>query len=223
MHPSTQDDEPAPARSRPPASLVGVILAGGRARRFGGIDKGLVEVAGRPMVDWIVEAVRPQVDTLLIIANRNAERYRATGLRVLGDDLPDFQGPLAGIATAMAEVAADGALLTVPCDSPLPPPELASRLRAALAAGGAELAVAHDGERLQCVHALIPGALRASLATFLAEGGRKVEDWYARHRVATADFADCRRHFVNLNRLEDLAGVEALLCSAAGTRLDGPA
>jgi molybdenum cofactor guanylyltransferase len=208
---------------RRPAPIVGVVLAGGRARRFGGIDKGLVEVAGRPMIEWIVAALRPQVDALLINANRNEARYRATGLRVLGDRLPDFQGPLAGIAAALAQTPAGGAVLTVPCDSPLPPPRLAERLAAALADRGADLAVAHDGERLQWVHALIPVALADSLDAFLAGGERKVEAWFGRHRMAVVDFADCRKHFLNLNRLEDLASVEALLHDNRAATPTGPA
>ena len=171
----------------------------------------VVEVAGRPLVEWVVAALRPQVDALLINANRNQDRYRGTGVRVVGDPLPDFQGPLAGMAAALERLPAGGAILTVPCDSPLPPPDLARRLRDALVGGNADLAVAHDGERLQFVHALIPAALRESLAAFLADGGRKVEAWYAQHRVAVADFGDCRRHFLNLNRLEDLSDVEDLL------------
>ena len=210
---------------RRPAPIVGVILAGGRARRFGGIDKGLVEVSGRPMVEWLVEALRPQVDSLLINANRNEARYRATGVRVIGDRLPDFQGPLAGMAAAMSGVPAGGAILTVPCDSPLPPPTLADRLQAALTDAGADLAVAHDGERVQFVHALIRADLCESLDAFLAAGERRVELWYARHRLAIADFSDCRRHFLNLNRLEDLSGVEGLLqeAHAASVRLHAQA
>jgi molybdenum cofactor guanylyltransferase len=223
MRDSLQLDESVPPLPRRPSPIVGVILAGGRARRFGGIDKGLVEVAGRPMVEWIVDALRPQVDALLINANRNEERYRDTGLRVIGDLLPDFQGPLAGLAAAMAQVPPSGAILTVPCDSPLPPPMLAARLAGALAGPDAELAVAHDGERLQLVHALVPVALGESLAAFLAEGGRKVETWYARHRVAVVDFGDCRGHFLNLNCLEDLTSVEGLVQARAAVTPAGPA
>jgi molybdenum cofactor guanylyltransferase len=222
MHDSLQIDESVPPLPRRPSPIVGVILAGGRARRFGGIDKGLVEVAGRPMVEWIVDALRPQVDVLLINANRNEERYHATGLRVIGDVLPDFQGPLAGLAAAMAQAPRSGAILTVPCDSPLPPPMLAARLAAALAPD-AELAVAHDGERLQLVHALVPVALGDSLAAFLTEGGRKVETWYARHRVAVVNFGDCRGHFLNLNCLEDLTSVEGLLQATGAVTPAGPA
>ena len=97
-----------------------------------------------------------------------------------------------------------GALLTVPCDSPAPPPDLAKRLLAAMRDNDAELAVAHDGDRLQPVYALLPVELLDSLNAFLASGDRKIDLWYARHRMATADFSDRREAFLNLNRPEDL-------------------
>lgn len=194
-----------------PSPIVGAILAGGRATRLGGVDKGLVEIHGRPLVSWIIDVLAPQVDGLLINANRNGDRYRQYGLPVVPDRLPDHQGPLAGIAAVLAEVPPGGAALTVPCDSPSPPADLAARLSAALDAGEGDLAVAHDGERLQPVHALIPAALRASLDEFLAGGGRKVELWLAEQRVAVVDFADCRDRFINLNRPEDLERVRPLL------------
>lgn len=199
-----------------PAAIIGVILAGGQARRLGGIEKGLVEVAGRPMIEWIIDTLVPQVDAVLINANRNPDRYRRYGFPLVVDRLANFQGPLAGFAAALEEVPADAAILTVPCDSPVPPPELAARLLDALEGGDAELAVAHDGERLQPVYALIPACLRDSLGAFLASGERKIDLWYARHRMATADFSDRRDHFVNLNRPADLAQVQRLLHRPGG-------
>jgi molybdenum cofactor guanylyltransferase len=199
----------------PPSPIIGTILAGGQARRLGGVDKGLAEVAGRPMIEWIIDALAPQVDGLIINANRNAERYATYGFPVVADGLPNYQGPLAGFAAAMDYVGAGGAILTVPCDSPIPPADLEARLSAALERADAELAVAHDGERLQPVYALIPVALRDSLGAFLASGERKIDIWYARHRMAIADFSDCRDHFVNLNRPDDLERVERLLARPA--------
>lgn len=190
--------------------LIGAILAGGRARRMGGADKGLLELRGRPMIEWVIEALLPQVDRLVINANRNAERYAAYGFPVIADTMADYQGPLAGLAAAMDYSAGTGSILTVPCDSPAVPPDIAARLSAALAQGDAELAVAHDGERLQPVHALVPVALRGSLASFLVNGERKVDLWYARHRVAIADFSDCRDCFANLNRPGDVDELQRL-------------
>ena len=193
-----------------PRPLIGTILAGGRARRMGGADKGLLEVGGRPMIEWVIEALVPQVDGLVINANRNGERYAAYGFPVVADGMPDYQGPLAGFAAAMDHLGGVGSILTVPCDSPTVPPDIAARLSAALAQGNAELAVAHDGERLQPVHALIPVTLRSSLAAYLATGERKVELWYARHGVAVADFSDCRDCFANLNRPGDVDELQRL-------------
>ena len=200
-----------------PSPIVGAILAGGRAKRLGGVDKGLVEIHGRPLVSWIIEVLAPQVDGVLINANRNGDRYRQYGFPVVPDRLPDHQGPLAGIAAVLAEVPPGGAALTVPCDSPSPPADLAARLSAALDAGEGDLAVAHDGERLQPVHALIPATLRVSLDAFLASGGRKVERWLAGHRVAVVDFSDCRDRFINLNHPGDLERVQRLPARPSGT------
>ena len=183
--------------------LTGTILAGGQARRMGGIDKGLVEVAGRPMVEWIIERLTPQVDDIIINANRNHERYAAYGYPVVADGFGEYEGPLAGFAAAMGRAGA-GAILTVPCDSPSPPPELARRLLGALRDNDAELAVAHDGDRLQPVYALLPVSLLTSLRGFLAAGDRKIDLWYARHRMATADFSDNGAAFLNLNRPGDM-------------------
>jgi len=106
-----------------PRPLIGTILAGGRARRMGGADKGLLEVGGRPMIEWVIEALVPQVDGLVINANRNGERYAAYGFPVVADGMPDYQGPLAGFAAAMDHLGGVGSILTVPCDSPTVPPD----------------------------------------------------------------------------------------------------
>jgi molybdopterin-guanine dinucleotide biosynthesis protein A len=180
------------------ADITGVILAGGQARRLGGVDKGLLHFAGRPLVEWVIAALRPQVGTLLISANRNRERYADYGLAVIADLEPGFQGPLAGFHSAMQAARTDW-IVTVPCDGPYPAPDLVERLVMALGDQGAELAVATDGTRMQPVHALLPVNLAASLRDFMAGGGRKVELWYERHRVAVADLSDRPDCFINFN------------------------
>ncbi len=188
--------------------VTACILAGGRGRRMGGIDKGLMLWHGRPLVEQLVEALSPQVDRIVINANRNQETYRRLGHSVIGDELAGYQGPLAGIAAGLA--AAGGGLLAVlPCDAPNLPPDYIERLCAARR--GAPIAVAHDGLRLQPVHALLPVDLLPELREFLAGGGRKVEAWYARQGFARADFSDRRETFFNLNRPEDrrLASLDA--------------
>lgn len=107
--------------------ITGVILAGGRGRRMGGVDKGLLELRGRPLAAWVAERLAPQVDELLVSANRNGERYAAIGYRVVGDRIPGFAGPLAGLHAAL-KVAAHQLVATVPCDSPFLPADLVLRL-----------------------------------------------------------------------------------------------
>jgi molybdenum cofactor guanylyltransferase len=191
---------------------TGVILAGGQARRMGGVDKGLVELAGRPLLSWILEGLEPQVDRILINANRNQDRYAQFGHPVVEDAYGHFEGPLAGFAASM-RYAGNGRILTLPCDSPSPPADLAGRLADALKSRNAELAVAHDGGRLQPVYALIPVKLLESLQEFLEAGDRKIDRWYAHHRMATADFSYCPDAFLNLNRPEDMERIQAIVAT----------
>ncbi len=195
----------------PTHAITGVILAGGQARRMGGVDKGLVPFAGRPLVEWVIEALRPQVGALLINANRNTERYAGYGLEVIADLEPGFQGPLAGIRSAM-QAARTPWIVILPCDGPCPAPDLVQRLSLALHDQDAELAVACDGARMQPVHALLPVSLAASLDAFLAGGERKVDLWYARHRLALADLSDRPDCFFNINRPGDSAPSWAAPC-----------
>lgn len=191
------------------ATLTGVILAGGRAQRMGGQDKGLLPFAGRPLVEWVIAALAPQVATLLISANRHLDRYADYGFPVVIDPVPGFQGPLAGILGAMY-AAQSGWLLTLPCDGPQPPPDLGARLAQALIERNAELAVAVVGTQRQPVHALLPVALADSLRDFLASGERRVDCWHNRHRVALADFSDRPEGFANLNSRTETDALEAL-------------
>ena len=183
----------------PREEVTAVVLAGGRARRMGGEDKGLVEVAGRPMVAHTIDVLRPQTAEVIVNANRNTEAYRAiTGCRVIADTVGGFAGPLAGMASAL-EASATRLVLTAPCDSPLVTEELGPRLHAAMTRHGAEIAVAHDGERMQPVFALIARGLLPALLAFLAAGERKIDTWYATRRAVTADFSDVLDTFLNVN------------------------
>jgi molybdenum cofactor guanylyltransferase len=191
---------------------------------MGGLDKGLIEFGGRPLIEWVITALRPQVGALLISANRNQERYARYGIPLVRDLQQGFQGPLAGIAAALRAAGTDW-ILTLPCDGPCPAPDLAMRLAAALGAADAELAVASDGVRMQPIHALLPVRLAASLEDYLGEGGRKVEHWYARHHLALADLRDRPESFINLNTLDELAASVAGRTAAtvlAPTREDDP-
>lgn len=177
---------------------------------MGGEDKGLLTLAGRPAVEYALERLRPQVDRLLINANRNLEAYRAYGYPVVTDREGDFPGPLGGMAAAL-DAARTDFILTVPCDTPWLPEDLAQRLITALRAESAELATVDNGQGMQPVFALLPRDLRASLAGFLAEDERKIDRWYSRHRVAVADFSDRTGAFTNINTPEERAVAEPVL------------
>ena len=181
-----------------PTEITAVILAGGRGRRMGGKDKGLIKINGLPLIEHVVSAVAPQVGQLFINANRNIEEYRHYGFPVVSDTMADYQGPLAGFASNMA-VAETDYIVTIPCDSPLLPADLVQRLVGALQNADAELAVAHDGKRLQPVFALIKVSLLPSLQEFLQRGDRKIDLWYAEHKMAKADFSDVPETFLNIN------------------------
>lgn len=195
----------------PKQSLTGVILAGGRATRMGGQDKGLLPLAGRPMAAHAASLLHAQVGKVLVNANRNLGDYRALGYRVVEDRVGEFFGPLAGMLAALGAAGDTPYLLSTPCDSPLLPNDYAQRMFAALTREAAELSVAHNGERLQPVFALLRAELRASLADYLTSGGRKIDHWFAHHTMATVDFSDHPEMFLNANTPEELAELEATM------------
>jgi molybdopterin-guanine dinucleotide biosynthesis protein A len=191
----------------PKSSTSAVILAGGMGRRMGGRDKGLVELGGRPLIAHVIDAVAPQVGQLYINANRNRESYARFGWPVIADDLEGYQGPLAGILTAMRR-ATTPLLLVVPCDAPRLPDDLLEQLARTLEAESAEIAVAHDGNRLQPVHALLSTALADDLEIWLAAGERKIDNWYRTHAMAIADFSRRPEIFTNVNTPEERKTLE---------------
>lgn len=203
-------EKAAPHGAVPRNEITGVILAGGRGSRMGGEDKGLVLLNGRAMVEHVVERLRPQVGSLLISANRNRERYEALGYRVVVDSLPDYQGPLAGMASVL-QIATTPYVVTVPCDSPLIGDDLVARLARALVTDSADIAVANDGARAHPVFLLLKRSLLPSLLGFLQAGERKIDRWFERHRVASADFSDSPEAFINVNDPDEHRAVEQRL------------
>jgi len=194
-------------------SVTGVILAGGEARRMGGRDKGLVPLAGRALVGHVIDVLAPQVREIIINANRNLEAYARFGHRVIPDTLEGFHGPLAGMASAL-QAATTTYIATAPCDSPFLPADLVARLYTGLQVEAAEVAVAHDGERMQPVFSLIDRRVLPGLLAFLGRGERKIDRWYAELRCVRVDFADARQTFVNINTPEEIAAAEAGLAHA---------
>ena len=187
--------------------ITGVVLAGGLGRRMGGIDKGLQELRGQPMVHWVVVRLAPQVDELLINANQNGERYAAFGHRVVPDEIPDFAGPLAGLHAALS-AASHPLVATAPCDSPFLPADLISRLFSALTATGADLAVARTFDQPHPVFCLCRRDVLPHLTEYLAGGGRKIDRWYTTLKVVEVAFDDEADAFENINTREELGRFE---------------
>ncbi|WP_104203567.1 molybdenum cofactor guanylyltransferase MobA [Billgrantia saliphila] len=188
--------------------VTGLILAGGQGRRMGGRDKGLESFAGQPLVSHVQARLVGRVAEIVISANRNLEVYRSFADRVVSDPESGFQGPLMGIYGGM-RAATTPWLLVVPCDTPALPNDLLSRLAAGV--DEHDIAVAHDGERLHPVVALLRTTLADDLLTVLATGERKVGRWYARHAWVAVDFGDSREAFTNLNTEDDKRRLEARL------------
>ncbi len=190
------------------SAITAVILAGGQGRRMGGMDKGLLEFDGRPLIEILLDKLRRQSVAVLINANRNQALYAGYGHPVVSDELEEYQGPLAGFASAMRAATTDY-ILTLPCDSPLLVDDYVARFISAQADNGATVNVAFDGERLQPVHALMRVDLLPSLRAFLDRGERKIDRWYAEHDFARVDFSDCADMFRNINTPDDKQALEA--------------
>ena len=189
-----------------PKDITGLILAGGRASRMGGIDKGLQNHLGLPLAMHALLRLQPQVGSLMINANRNLGAYEAMGVPVWPDVVSDFPGPLAGFLVGL-ERCETSHLVTVPCDSPFFPRDMVARLAQGLAAADAEIAMpvtpGPDGPRVQPVFCLMQATLLESLARYTQEGGRKIDRWTALHRTVEVPF-DEPEAFVNANTLAEL-------------------
>ena len=183
--------------------ITGLVLAGGRGRRMGSVDKGLVLLQGRPMVRHVIDRFAPQVDAILINANRNIPEYEALGHPVIRDRLDGFAGPLAGLHAGLMH-AEHPLVATVPCDSPFLPLDLVARLSAALDAQHADLAVARTFDQPHPVFALVRRSVLPHLGQFLEGGGRKIDAWYASLRATEVAFDDEADAFRNINTTAEL-------------------
>jgi len=195
--------------------ISGLILAGGRARRMGGCDKGLLPLAGRPLVEYLLTALAGQVEERLINANRNLAAYGAYGVAVIPDLRADYAGPLAGIAAGLQRARHD-LLLTVPCDGPRLPADLAARLRDGLMRANALACIAHDGQRPQPTYALLHRSLLPGIEAALARGEYRLQSWLASVQSCPVDFSDQAAAFLNINTPEELARCEAEWRAAGG-------
>jgi molybdopterin-guanine dinucleotide biosynthesis protein A len=198
-----------------PGDVTGLLLAGGRGSRMGGVDKGLQGFNGVPLAMHALLRLQPQVGDVIINANRNLAAYESFGAPVWQDALPDYAGPLAGFVTGLQQAHTPW-VVTVPCDTPLFPLDLVARLGAAAEEQNAEIAMASgrepDGQlRTQPVFCLLRRDLLGSLLRFTQGGGRKIDAWTAQHRTVDVAFnqpGDDPRAFVNANTLAELRALE---------------
>jgi molybdopterin-guanine dinucleotide biosynthesis protein A len=201
----------------PVPKTLGVLLAGGLARRMGGGDKPLRTIAGRTILERVIERLAPQCDALILNANGDPARFAFTGLEVIADGVPGFAGPLAGVLAALDWAAANRPDLTwiasAAADSPFLPHDFVSRLHAAREAAGVPLACAESGGQAHPVNGLWPVGLREDLRhALVALDMRKIDRWTARHGVAPASWpAEPVDPFFNANTPEDVVEAERLL------------
>jgi molybdopterin-guanine dinucleotide biosynthesis protein A len=195
---------------------LGVVLAGGLARRMGGGDKARLRIAGHTILERVLARMAPQCSALILNANGDPARFADTSLAVVPDSVPDFAGPLAGILAGLDWAAAQAAdttdLVSVPGDCPFLPGDLVQRLSAAREEAKTPLACARSGEQRHPVVGLWPVALRDDLRTALCQDGlRKIEAWTARHGVAIAQWpATPVDPFFNVNTPDDVAQAERM-------------
>jgi molybdopterin-guanine dinucleotide biosynthesis protein A len=196
------------------AEITGLILAGGRAQRMGGIDKGLIPFMGKPLIEQAIARLSPQVTTILINANRNHDRYAEYGHAVIADKHPDFAGPLAGFAAGLEHCKTEY-LLSVPCDSPVFPLNLSERLLEEMISTQSDLVYASSIDPAgiswtQPVFCLMRHTVQQSLQAFLDQGGRKIDRWFEALPSSTVVFADDAA-FANTNTPEELQALEQVL------------
>ena len=177
---------------------------------MGGVDKGLVKLQQKPLIEHVIERLKPQVDEILINANREITQYETFGLPVFKDIDGDFIGPLAGFSLGLQHAKHDY-LLTVPCDSPLLPHDLAQRLLSALIAHNVDIAVANSAGNVHPVFCLCKKTALPSLTAYLKTGERRVSSWQKSQPYIEVDFSDCDYAFSNLNTLEAVTTLELKL------------
>lgn len=191
--------------------ITGLILAGGRAQRMGGIDKGLISFHGKPLIESTITRLRTQVGPILINANRSITKYASYGFPVLMDETVDFLGPLAGFSIGLKNCKTPY-LLTSPCDSPLLPHDLAQQMASELEGAGLDLVYASTKEAdgkiwVQPVFCLMRSSIEDSLKSFLSRGDLKIDHWFKSLRSGTVVFTDAQA-FANVNTPEELKALE---------------
>ncbi|MBJ9173924.1 molybdenum cofactor guanylyltransferase MobA [Citrobacter koseri] len=184
------------------SAITGVVLAGGKARRMGGADKGLLELDGKPLWKHVADTLASQLETVVINANRHQEIYQQSGLKVIPASLADFPGPLAGMLSVLQQEKGDW-FLFCPCDTPYIPRNLVARLKAQR--NSAPVVWVHDGERDHPTIALVNRSVAPFLQEYLRSGERRVMVFMRQAGGHAVDFSDFKQAFVNVNTPEELA------------------
>ncbi|ENC9773929.1 TPA: molybdenum cofactor guanylyltransferase MobA [Citrobacter koseri] len=184
------------------SAITGVVLAGGKARRMGGADKGLLELDGKPLWKHVADTLASQLETVVINANRHQDIYQQSGLKVIPDSLADFPGPLAGMLSVLQQEKGDW-FLFCPCDTPYIPRDLVARLKAQR--NNAPVVWVHDGERDHPTIALVNRSVAPFLQEYLRSGERRVMVFMRQAGGHAVDFSDFKQVFVNVNTPEELA------------------
>ncbi len=190
-----------------PLNTAAIILCGGAGQRLNGADKGLLPFENRAMVEWVIDAIEPQVSDIVISANRSIDTYSGFGHTVVRDETEGYQGPLAGLIAALRVLSPRTeiqAVLLSSCDTPHLPSDLLERLANSLNSQ-INIAVAHDGLRKQNLHCLVRRAAWPSLFDFFENGGRAVHRWQKKAGVTEVDFSDKASHFLNINSLDQIS------------------
>jgi len=175
-----------------------------------GVDKGLIPLGGKPMISYVLESLSQHFSEIIISTNSTDIAYQQLGYPLVADELTNNVGPLAGVHTGLC-YASTPQVLIVPCDTPFLDIKLAQRLIDAMEQHNAQIAVAHDGERLQTTFAIIETSMRDNLTTYLKRGGRRVITWYKEEGALEVDYSDVKDAFININTMEDIENAEKSL------------
>lgn len=192
--------------------ISGLILAGGRSSRMAGKDKGLLDLLDRPMIEYVIQGLEPQVSQILISANRHIEQYQKYGYQVLLDDYDDFRGPLAGISRGLSHSDSEY-LLTVPCDGPLLPNDLAPRMLQLAQENGSKAVLVFDGQYKQPTYNLLHKDLLPAINLSLKQDEHKLGKWLMDHGALKLDCSGQQSAFTNVNTPADLEQLAQYLIS----------
>lgn len=191
-----------------PLNTAAIILSGGAGTRLGGADKGLQCYHGKPLVEYVISTIEPQVDTIYLCANRNLTHYQSFGFEVVSDKLQHYEGPMSGISSALTAMIRESTaqqVLVTSCDVPYLPKNIRQRLESALvSAPNIDVSVVHDGARRQNLHCLIKRQAWPALIDFFENGGRAMHRWFDQVNTVDVDFSNDVGCFLNINTQEQL-------------------